>query len=193
MEPTFKELFGETYIETPSEFIFKTVEFDRVGLSTYVVETPMVLVALHEMIKLSFVGVWVDENGDTIGDLLPGEVETVIYNYINQYDTIKCIPLNKRSIDGNVIWTYLWQFPEEEQELVDIDIDVMNDAITITGDTVSINKSVLDFPATVSEFVFAFAAYLLTKPVSGVVIRDGIFIDITTTDTQVLDPDLIGQ
>lgn len=191
MEPTFLELFGETYVDTPSHWTFNTSEFDRVGLSTYVIETPSVLVALHQMMLLSFVGAWVDENGDTVSDLLPGEIETVVYNYINQYDVIKCIPLNKRVEQGNIVWTYLWQFPGNTDSLPIDSIDLVNDAITISNTTVIISKTVLGNPTTVSDFIRAFAAYLLIRQISGVMIRDGFFIDIVTTDTQQLDPDLV--
>ncbi len=185
MTVTFEELFGTTFEDTPLFWLFDTIEFDRVGLSTYVVETPMVLVALHEMFLTSFISDWVDNNGDVIGD----NDFTVIYNYVKQYDSVKAIPLNKRRDGANIVWEYLWQLPNQTIPLEDLPIDVNNDAITITGSTVMVSKATLGDPDTVDGLLAAFAAYLLRKPVSGVTVRDGYIIEITTTDTQPYDVD----
>ncbi len=182
---TFNQLFGTTYQDTPLFWTFKTIEFDRVGLSNYIVETPSVLVALHEMFLRSFIGNWVDNNGNTIGD----DVSDIIYTYVQQYDTVKAIPLNKRIVDANTVWSYLWQLPEQTTPLSDVDVDTDSKLIFINGDTVNIRKATLNDAATVDELLYKFAAYLSQGQVSGVDIREGVIIEITTTENDPLDID----
>ncbi len=179
--PSFSDLFGISYVDSPSHWTFSTNEFDRVDLDNYAMETNAVICAIHEIMIRTYRGTLRDENADKLVDSIGG----LIYNYAVHYDFVKLVPLGKSFINDSIEYNYLWFFADSDYDYDSVILDLNNDLVTFSGSTVMISKSVLSNPTTPTNFLFNLVAYIRQKNIVGMNVDSNSFITIK------LNPNLV--
>ena len=186
--PIFNDLLGLTFHEDSNYYYFSKVELPKVGLSTGTTFPNKVIVAIHEMMKRSYVGSFTFDPDN----YLIGSEGRILYDYATYYDDIKIVSVGKRWSNPYTIWSYFWHFSQSTPAINEGSINLATPLIVDFPSEVGISKTALGSPIDELEFMTRLFTYLKYGGIEGVRVVQDYRVEILTTQNPILDLDLVS-